>query len=265
VNLERTQSLFMRYILSADAEAGDAEEFHGIIAEQGGIAVDKRMEIYATAYRARLKETIETDHEILGLYLGDELFDKMVKDYVATHPSSFYSLRQFCDALPDFLQADVFFAQYPLISDLARFERQLLHAFDAAESSRASFEDLQAIAPQAWPEIRFRFHPSVQIFRCESNAVETWQSLKAEQSPPAPNHSQFRSWMLWRGKSRISEFISLAPPQLALLEGFIRGQTFAQQCEAMLQWHDVNTAPAEVLGTIQSWFERGIVRSIERP
>ena len=263
MNLKNTQAAFMDYILAAEDDK-NTNDFRSLIADQVGIGVDKRLQIYASAYSIRLKETIETDHEMLGLYLGDELFDKMAVEYVASHPSSFHSLRQFCDALPQFLREDNFFGQHVILSDMAGFERALLQAFDAQECPRARFSDLQAIDGQSWPGIRFRFHASLQIFRCESNAVESWQALKQGQTPPAADYSSKRAWLLWRGTNRISEFVSLAPYQLALLEGFLEGHDFAHQCERMLQWLDPDTATAEVLSAVQAWFELGIIRSISQ-
>ncbi|MEH6583996.1 MAG: DNA-binding domain-containing protein [Halioglobus sp.] len=268
MNLRDTQSLFMDYLLAANTESESASlgdksaGLAALIAAQGGIDVDKRMGIYSNAYRVRLVETIDTDHEILGLYLGDDLFEKMVGDYIAANPSSFHSLRLFCDALPAFLHNDDFFGQYPILADIANFERRLLNAFDAQESARATFSDLQAIEPQLWPGIQFRFHPSLQIFRCDSNAVESWQALKQDQTPPSPDYSGQRAWMLWRGPSRVSEFISLAPYQLALVEGFLQGNNFAGQCEQMLQWFDQEQATTEVLQAVQAWFVVGIISSI---
>jgi hypothetical protein len=268
VNLRDTQSLFMDYLLAANTESESASlpdtsaSFAALIAAQAGIGADKRMAIYSNAYRVRLVETIDTDHEMLGLYLGDDLFEKMVVDYIASNPSSFYSLRQFCDALPAFLREDEFFSQYPILAGIADFERRLLNTFDAQESERATFSDLQAIEPQFWPGIQFRFHPSLQIFCCNSNAVESWQALKQEQTPPSPDYSGQRAWMLWRGASRVSEFISLEPFQLALVEGFLHGNNFAGQCEQMLEWFDQEQAPTEVLQAIQAWFKLGIIRSV---
>ena len=145
----------------------NTNDFRSLIADQVGIGVDKRIQINANAYSIRLKETIETDHEMLGLYLGDELFDKMAIEYIASHPASLHSLSQFCEAFPKFLRDHDFFSQQAILSNLAGFERALLHAFDAQECPRARFSDLQAIDGQLWPGIRFRFHASVQIFRCD--------------------------------------------------------------------------------------------------
>jgi hypothetical protein len=270
--LAALQSQFMAYLLADDASLDQkaaalkqriTEHKNEQKDEQKGISADIRLQIYANAYRIRLKETMETDHEMLGLYLGDELFDKLAKEYTQAHPSQFRSLREFCDALPGFLHQDSFFSQYPIIGDIARFERRLLNAFDAADASRASFSELQATAPDLWPGCKLRFHPSVQIFVCNSNAVESWQALKQASTPPVPDYQSERAWLLWRGESRLTEFISLTQEQLLLLHGFIQGENFATQCEFMLDFYDEQLAPVKVLQALQAWFSMGIIRSLE--
>lgn len=259
--LRQTQQAFMQYLLSAKSD-NNLVDIRERVSDQKGISADHRLQIYANAYRIRLKETMETDHQILGQYLGDELFDKLAIEYLDAHPSSATSLRQFCDNLPAFLRTDDFFCQYPILADIAQFERLLLAAFDGAESTRADFTALQTLAPELWPDCSLRFHPSLQMFSCKSNAVESWQALKAETAPDAPYYQQQRYWALWRNSERLTQFESLNQSQYALLTGFIEGNDFAHQCEAMLNWYDEQAAPMMVLQTLQSWFSKGIIREL---
>lgn len=258
--LKKLQQDFMQYLLTPNQQTG--EQFHSWISEQSGLPAASRMQIYANGYVLRLRETIDTDHEILGLYLGDDLFEQMVEGYVRQYPSTFRSLRQFADALPEYLATDDFFSQHPLLSELAAFERRLIAAFDAADSEHASFTELQAISPDLWPAIQFRFHASVQLFSCHTNAVESWQALKAEQAPSQPETGELRHWLIWRGSERLTEFISLQPYQHALISGFLTGNNFAQQCELMLTWFDEEHAAVKVLQALQAWFDMGIIRAI---
>lgn len=258
--LKKLQDDFMQYLLNPCQATG--EQFHGWVDEQAGLPAAQRMQIYGNGYVLRLRETIDTDHELLGIYLGDDLFDKMVEGYVRAHPSTYRSLRQFADTLPEYLATDEFFSQYPQISELAAFERRLINAFDAADSDCATFAELQAIPPQQWPEIQFRFHASVQIFRCKTNAVESWQALKQKQTPPQPEVGDIRTWLIWRGHERLTEFMSISPSQHALLLGFLQGNSFAEQCESMLEWFSEDEAPMQVLQALQAWFQMGIIRTI---
>jgi len=258
--LKKLQDDFMQYLLDPNQNTG--EQFHAWVDEQSGLPAAKRMQIYANGYVIRLRETIDTDHELLGLYLGDDLFDKMVEGYVRGHPSTYRSLRQFADALPEYLATDEFFSQYPQISELAAFERRLISAFDAADSEQATFAELQAVPPEHWPGICFRFHASVQVFRCHTNAVESWQALKQKQTPPEAEVGEIRTWLIWRGHERLTEFMSISPSQNALLMGFLQGKNFAEQCEAMLEWFSEDDAPMQVLQALQAWFQMGIIRTV---
>ena len=265
-SLKQTQAILMDYIL-ADKSGNNMQTdkysaLSAIITANSDEDCQKRIGIYASAYRLRLIETIETDHEILGSYLGDELFDKMAQEYINTHPSSYRSLRHFCDLLPQFLNDDTFFSQYPILSHIAAFERRLLNAFDAEEQSRINFSEFQQLAPEYWPESRLRFHPSMQIYQCQSNAVESWHALKNKKIPPQPDYTLASSWLLWRGKERLTEFISLTEYQRVLLEGFLKGQNLAQQCELMLNYFNEEQAPTKVLQAIRAWFEMGLIRAI---
>ena len=63
--LAQLQSSFLQFLMGR----GDPPE--GLVAGHGGMAAHTRLAIYRNAYRLRLREAIETDHEILGRYLGD--------------------------------------------------------------------------------------------------------------------------------------------------------------------------------------------------
>lgn len=69
----------------------------------GSLSVAQCVDIYRNAYRVRLGEAISNDHDILGLYLGDDLFDQMVDGFIDAFPSEYTSLRHFADRLPGFL------------------------------------------------------------------------------------------------------------------------------------------------------------------
>ncbi|MCL1039314.1 DNA-binding domain-containing protein [Shewanella submarina] len=258
--LKHTQNTVMQYLLQPDEEA--RASLAELVVAQGNVSLETRMGIYANAYRIRLKEVIETDHEQLCFYLGDELFERMADEFIAASPSQNRSLRGFCEPLPEFLAEDEFFSQYPILADIARFERRLLTAFDAADTSREEFAALAALPPEQWPAVCLRFHPSVQLFRCASNAVETWQALKQGQEVPGADYSGWRYWLIWRGRSRLTEFISLQPWQLVLVEAVIAGENFAGLCELMLDFFDESQAPAQVFESLKAWFEMGLIRSL---
>ena len=76
----RQQAEFQRGILDGD----DA-----VLAEILDSPQEKRevlFGVYRYAYGSRLVEAMRNDHELLHLYLGDEMFDEMGRAYVKAHP-----------------------------------------------------------------------------------------------------------------------------------------------------------------------------------
>lgn len=234
------------------------------VLEQGNVSIDTRLHIYANAYRLRFKETIETDHPVLGTYLGDELFDQMMAGYIPAHPSQQRSLRHYGDALPNYLKVTVPFRDHLIIADIARFERALMSAFDAAEAERATLSDLQALPPEQWPDMQLRFHPSVQIFKTHWNSVESWQAIKQEQDPQPAQQQHNSHWVLWRNSERLTEFTSLPDHELQMIESALHGANFASLCEQLLAHFDADQVGLEALKALSNWINLGLLSQLKQ-
>jgi len=232
------------------------------VADQGSIDAETRLNIYRNAYQIRLKQALETDHEILGIYLGDDLFEIMANGYVGTHPSSFTSLRHFGDRLPEYLNNTEPFSAHPIISELAFFERRLLDVFDAADSKRTPMSALKEIPPDDWPGMKLRFHPSTQLFIASWNSIESWKALKTGQDPPAAQLQGHAYWLLWRGDDMLSEFRPVDEDEYNLLSLAIEGNSFAALCESLLSRHDEDRIGAISLNYLSRWFEQGIIKEL---
>ena len=256
--LQQRQREMMAYLKDGNGQI----EAH--IKDQGEVTPAQRLAIYHNAYRVRLRETLDTDHPILGTYLGDELYNTMVAKYIKLHPSSYRSLRQFGENLPTFLAEHSPFKEHPQIAELARFERFLLSAFDAADSKRATPEQLTTLPPEEWPALRFTFHPSVQLFISSYNVVEIWQALKAEQQPPSLL-KQPHIWVLWRNQERLTEFTSISDLELQMLRAFLQGQSLAEVAEFPATEMPEDEAGSYLFGTLMQWLQRGWVQRLSPP
>lgn len=222
-----------------------------------------RLDIYRNAYRIRLRQVFETDHEILWTYLGDELFEQMVNGYIASHPSHFTSLRNFCDQLPDYLASTSPFDQHPIIAEIAAFERLLMDVFDAGEANRVGMTELRELSPDDWPAMRLRFHPSVQLLKTDWNSIESWKALRDDGTPPAASNAAAQHWLLWRDTDRLSQFRPIEEDEQALLAQAISGGTFSALCETLLNWYVVEQASVTGLQFITSWLEQGLISTID--
>lgn len=247
-----------------DFLSGKSGQITRSIAAQGNIDTETRLNIYRNAYQVRLKQALETDHEMLGLYLGDDLFEIMAVGYIETHPSGVTSLRHFGDRLPEYLANAEPFNAHPLISELAYFERRLLDVFDAADARRAPLSALKEIPADDWPGMTLRFHPGTQLFIAGWNSIESWKALKAGQEPPAAQLQGDAYWLLWRGTDLLSEFRPLDEDEYTLLSLAIEGNSFAAMCESLLSRHAEDRIGAISLHYMARWFEQGIVKEIRK-
>ncbi|SEA44823.1 hypothetical protein SAMN05216562_3140 [Microbulbifer marinus] len=254
--LRTRQRQLMAFLLQGD------EAISEYICDQGAASKSIRLGIYANAYRKRLQETLESDHPVLGSYLGDDLFEEMTLGYIDKHPSRRPSLRDFGERLPDYLRTTGPFSHHPLIAELAQFERLLMTVFDAADAEHLSVEALQRLPADAWPRMCLRFHPSVRLLHSHWNCVQVWQALRADSEPPPPCEGHFH-WLLWRNRERLTEFTSVAGAELVALRTGLGGADFSQLCEALLEIVPAEQAAAVLVQLLQDWIQRGWLGGID--
>jgi len=257
VALRELQRTLINYLQHGDRSA------EKLVAEQPPISAQARLSIYGTAYTIRLRKALESDHEMLAWYLGDEQFLALAETYIHHHPSTYTSLRNFGDALPEFLRQEAPYDELPVLSELAAFERLMLDVFDAPDADRANLPELRARPADTWPEMQIRFHPSVQLRQTRTNAVLIWQALKQSQTPPAPDADQPTNWLLWRGTDRLSQFRSLTDVEYLLLDAAIAGDDFATICERLLPFLPEADIGEAVLSHLLNWLEQGLVRHFD--
>ena len=232
------------------------------ITDQSGLNRQQRASIYLSAYQIRLTQVLEQDHEMLGLYLGDNLFDEMVTGYLQHHPSSSPSLRQFGDALPKFLAATPPFNAHPILSEIAQFERLLLSAFDAPDAPHLTLELLQQLPAQAWPQLLLTCHPSMQLFETQTNAVPSWHALKQGQSPSTTEPEKKRYWLLARTPDIRTEFTPLNQIEYQCMQSFYNGLPFSLVCEAITPFCETQEQGAQMVinvlqkGMSAGWFSQ---------
>lgn len=74
--------------------------------------------------------------------------------------------------------------QYPIAAEMAQFEWTLSLAFDAEDAPILSLQDLASIPAESWADLKFKFHPSMQLVTFKYNVLRVWQALNAEEAPP---------------------------------------------------------------------------------
>ena len=107
------------------------------------------LSVYTHAYVARLIEVLATDYPTVRVAMGDWQFEHLAVDYVRAHPSHSFSLRDFGRHLPgfvsDLIQHHDDYQDSHWLYELGLFEWTLGQAFDAADDSLLTEQDMAAI------------------------------------------------------------------------------------------------------------------------
>ena len=252
----RQQSAFQRGILTGD----DA-----VLTEILDSPREKREILYGVyrhAYGSRLVEAMRNEHEMLHLYLGDEMFDAMGHAYVAAHPSEHPNLRWFSRSLPDFLKTTEPYRDHPLLSDLAALEKALNDAFDREDAAVIGLADMTAFAPEAWAGLTFQPHPSALRLDLSTNASAIWLALKNEEPPPdAAALEQPCRLLIWR-QDVTPMFRELATEEAMMWDEAGIAIPFGVLCSMLATYDDPDGAAARGASYLHGWITAGLLTGV---
>lgn len=210
-----------------------------------------RLSIYSEAYRLRLTDALASTLPRLQHLLGKERFAQLAAEYIDLSPSSHPSIRWFGDRLPRLLRRQ--FPDQPWLSELATWEWAIAAAFDGADAEPVGVEALAAVAPEQWPELRFKFHPTVQCLPMRTNAPVVFKALSEDAPvPECVTLGQAQTWLIWREGLK-TQYRSLDADEAAALELMRADGTFETLCDTLCTWHDADAVPAQAAGLLKRW------------
>ena len=225
----------------------------------------RQLSAYVHAYPARLKEVLGNDYPALLMAIGDEPFDRLAQAYLETHPSHYFSLRDFGGRLAEFIAAQAACRELPWLVELARFEWALGRAFDAADTPVAAIGDMAVVPPDDWPGLRFEIHPSVQRLDFDWNTPGIWAALTADE-PQAVTASEAAAvpWLVWR-EQLTTRFRSLPADEQVALDCLCGGGDFGQACERLAAFVDADAVPLRAASLLKGWITRGLITAVHSP
>jgi len=253
--LARLQREFQDYLLRGDT----AVETQLIGTTRVPIAT--RLGIYATAYRSRLAEALESNYPVLAKLLGEADFAALAADYIAAHDSPFFSIRYYGDALAKFLATREDYAAAPVLAELAQWEWAMTAVFDAADVAPLGAEDLARIPAPQWAQLRFRWHPSVQRLTLLWNVPQLWRALSEDGERPLMTQAAAPGqWLLWR-ENLTTYFRSLPSTEASMLDAARSGWPFGELCALLCEELGESEAPAQAAALLRGWIGSGLIVS----
>jgi Putative DNA-binding domain len=241
---------------------GDQSGIAAAIVDAPPLPAEARLAIYRNAYRIRLIDALDDTYSALHKLLGDETFESLADLFIAAQPSVHRSIRWYGRELAHFLTECLPFAEQPILSEVARFDWTLAEVFDAADAVPLERAALEAIAPDAWEELKFRFHPSLRRLEFKWNTVAVWQAVSDDAVPPNPDLALGPvRWLLWRQNLK-NYFRSTDEIESAALQAALLGNPFADICSSMTAWLSEEEIPLRAASFIGTWVDSGIIIGI---
>ncbi len=256
MTLEQLQQGFKRYLFDGDEGVGAA-----VVATQR-LDASSRLQIYGSAYRARLVDVLLSDYPVLQSVFGERTFADLSGRYVAAFPSISYTLRGFGARLAAFIESIADLPNRPFAVEMARFEWAFVEAFDARDQSVACIEDMAQISAASWPTLWVDIHPSVQTLDTRFNTLGIWNAVKANRDMPAPAALDEPSGCLvWR-KDLTTVFRSTEPDELVAWRVLAAGGDFSALCESLLDRKTPEEVPMRAAALLQKWLGEGLISAL---
>lgn len=251
------QARFQAAILGVDSE----QKILNTVKPSQKLTAKKRFDVYAEAYRLRLKGFLAADFKVLNNALGDDGFETLSEAYVDATPSRHRNARWYARELPDFIEKTPPWNESRSLLDIARLEQALADTFDAADASPRPITDLAALAASEWQHARFSFHPSVVLLTVAQGTAEAYRAAAAETECPPPDETRDEDLLIWRHPNLQVLVRPLEAAEAIALGVAFSGESFGEIC-AILQFrdaHDVEEVATRAAGYLAQWFRDGLI------
>jgi hypothetical protein len=251
LQLPLLQQQFLAWLQQSD------DKIKSAISGESPEQINLRLDIYANSYRLRLMEALSDTFPALHTLVGDERFAQLASDYIDDNPSQHFSLRYFGHHLSSWLESYSLTNEFPVIAEISAFEWSLREAFDAADDSLLTVENLQNIPAQQWESLVFTFHPSVQRIDLLWNTAQLWKVIDEGTEQIEIEKSDCPTgWLVWR-KDLKTWFRSMEVDEAWAVDQMMSGENFSTICNGLTEWVDEEFAAQRAVGFMQTWLEQG--------
>jgi hypothetical protein len=222
-----------------------------------------RLAIYADAYRLRLLEALEIDFPTPRAHVGPEAFRSVAADYIEACPPRHFSIRYCGERLAAFLRQDAAYSHRPHLAEMAEFDWAIGTAFDAPDAPVTAVEELASLPARAWPGLRLRLHPAVQLVDLHWNVPTLRQAVEAQAPlPELQPYPESTGWVVWRRELR-TYFRSVPAPEREALRAVARDEPFASLCEKLCDYAAEGEVAGQAAVFLRGWVEAGMISSFE--
>ena len=236
--------------------AHDASVVSPVIAQmQGAASVRDRLNVYIHGYVSRLTDVLRNDYSGLSVLVGEAKFSEIAEAYITAHPSHEFNARWYGAGLADFLRRTALDSE--AAAEMASLDWAIGLCFDAPDEPSVTPHDLENIAPDQWPTLRFALSRCVERRNFAWNVGEIRRAIdRAEPVPGLRRLPDEQSWVISRVNTKIFHR-ALQSDEAAALDTIAAQGNFADVCERLCEMRDEETVVPRVAELLQAWVASG--------
>ncbi len=202
-----------------------------VVRAHGALSPVERLGIYASMYPLRTVEALRSDYPALAKLLGEKRFGAFVREYVAAHPSTSFTLARLGDRLPSFVAAWGPMRGRGLREDVARLEKAAAAVFDAADVALLGAPALAEALESEGESLRLVAAPAFAILTVRPGAVAALDAvLEDSPAPTSAGRGIVHVAFYRRDFTVLRRTLDPVPGRLlaALVAGFPLGEALAR-------------------------------------
>ena len=191
---------------------------------------------------------------MLKHYMGDDDFDRLIKDFVETAHSDHFNVGRFAAHLPAFLKKHELASAFAI--ELTALENAISQLTDPEETMPLEPKHLEGMTPESLMETKLHPRKALQLFAFEYPVNAYYRSVKDEQTltPPTPEKSFLAVFrhedVVWR--------MDLEAVEYELLSTLFAGKTIGQALENFDE-----SAAGKLSEYFSRWMRNGLLATHE--
>ncbi len=256
VRIQEQMALFLRRRrdLTHDDEARRFADAH--IAGNPRLTPVAQLEIYREQFWLRHIDSLLEDFPGVSGILGQERWDRLVWEYLATIAPTSYDLGELGEKLPGFAATRDWLEERELVVDMATLEYGHALVFSAPDAGKLEPAKLAAVPEDAWETAQLVPDPGLRLQRLRYPVLELRRRLIAAreqpEAAPIPWPEPLASCIAVHRRERAIHHDVLEPNAFALLEAILRGEPLGRACESAAATAGVSLE--ELSQGLEQWF-----------
>lgn len=239
--------------LAAAVTGGPQDSIMGWV-RGNGLAPDARLRIYRHMVQGDYTEALRSAYPVVNKLVGDEFFESAAARYLRDYPSHSGNLQDYGAKFPEFLLGLEETRDLAYLPDVARLEWARQQAYLAADAEPIAATEFATIPDDAWPKLRFQFHPAVSLVASAYPILDIWLFCQETSPDQLQLRDAAQHVLVWRDGVQVA----MQEPEAGYDE-FVRALLADEPLSPACQQAQLADAEFDLTACLHLLFEKGII------